>query len=613
MTYFRSVKDLEEALRVPILLRADADARFLERQDRLSGYAADVLASGRLYSRLLHALFHTRTGVSLAGQAIWVTGPWGSLAHLPWVIGLADHSARAGVTAYLAEWDPAGLFRSMIPESGLAVEGEIPAALARVGDWTSPVSTDLAGVRVLLPARPGEPRAKPVEEGRPWSLILADTLPESLDGPYPSAEGLAGVVLVAAYRDHTRYELEACAARLRDTGHRLIGLIAIGPEEAAEPLPQPPVFAREADRPLMETRPLPVFPPPEAPKPAPPVRTPEWSPPPPPPPSPPPSAQFTPSPPAPPPPSAPLTPPPPQEPTPEPPVPFEPAAPPIAPPEVEAPAVQEPVPLMTLWHERGQRHARARRAAKAVAFAGVTVGLLGVLYILFFRTLLQNYRTPVGAIPTSPADSLASGAADQGTTGEEAVSRYPGLAETRPETAGAPAREPAGTFRLPDRVPEEFEERAAPTERFVPPAVSPRQESRPGFAREESLRLANGDTVVRAPAAPAARYVLYFSSFREKVRADSAVAGLRGSGLPARSMPVIVPGQGAWYRVVMGQYTSAAEAESVGRGLIGTLLQEGSGAPTIAVAGEGGRGEPLLINAAFPDSADTNRRIEVVR
>ena len=100
----------------------------------------------------------------------------------------------------------------------------------------------------------------------------------------------------------------------------------------------------------------------------------------------------------------------------------------------------------------------------------------------------------------------------------------------------------------------------------------------------------------------------------DRMRADSVVAELRLAGLPARSLPVIVPGRGNWYRVVMGRYTSPADAESIGVSLLSSGVLPGLNGAALSVVSEGGRGEPRPLRAlAVADTADTNRRIEVVR
>ena len=221
MRYYASAEEMAASLDLPLLLRTDVDLRFLERHDRLSGYAAERPHAGRLYHRVIAALGTT----GLADRVLWVAGPWGSLEHLPWAIGLAAAMADAGLRAYLhAGWID-------LPHSGTGAAGEhFGGALgARAeslgGGPLASFPTDLQGVRVLV-AGDGAHSATISASG----LVLADTLPEELEAPCRLPDGIDGVVLVAAFRDHGVYELESCVRQLRSAGHRILGLVGMGPE-----------------------------------------------------------------------------------------------------------------------------------------------------------------------------------------------------------------------------------------------------------------------------------------------------------------------------------------------------------------------------------------------
>ncbi len=221
MRYYASAEEMAASLDLPLLLRTDVDLRFLERHDRLSGYAAERPHAGRLYHRVIAALGTT----GLADRVLWVAGPWGSLEHLPWAIGLAGAMADAGLKAYLhAE-------RIDLPHSGSGAAGEHlggalgARAASLAGGPLASFATDLQGVRVLV-AGEGAHSGTISASG----LVLADTLPEELEAPSRLPDGIDGVVLVAGFRDHGVYELESCARQLRSAGHRILGLVAMGPE-----------------------------------------------------------------------------------------------------------------------------------------------------------------------------------------------------------------------------------------------------------------------------------------------------------------------------------------------------------------------------------------------
>jgi len=222
MRYYASAETMAESLALPLLLRVDVDSRFLERHDRLSAYAAERPHAARLHHRALAAL-----GVdSWKGCVIWVTGPFGSLEHLPWAVGLAEQLTDQGLRVYLGA---KGLELPITEPGGLGEQ--IPGAL---GEWVDvhlkpglvSFATDLAGVRALAPGQGS--RTAPMS---PAALILADALPEELEGAYPDGAGIDATVLVAAFRDHGVHELESVTRGLLAAGHRVVGLVALGPQD----------------------------------------------------------------------------------------------------------------------------------------------------------------------------------------------------------------------------------------------------------------------------------------------------------------------------------------------------------------------------------------------
>lgn len=716
MSYLRSSEEMSEALGAPILLRMDPDPRFLERHDRLSHYAAETPHAGRFYYRLLEVLFGRKSGVNLGGQAVWVTGPWGSLEHLPWAVGLAEQAARAGERAYLAELDPRGVLRSMIPASQIPSEGTVPLAAARLGTWSAPVSVDLAGVRVLLTAEPGEAKAQPsAEEGRAWTLILADTLPESLEGPYPDPTGMRGVVLVAGFRDHTRHELEGSVTQLRKAGHRILGLIAIGPEgvvdlpepkkpvrlkeepktPAPEPVPAPDVAVPEVPVPGVPVPgvPVPGVPVPGVPVPGVPVPEPGPQPPKPPAPSPePPERKPGPKPPHPPkpipqPPAAP-----PQPPAPPPAQPGDPQ-PPAPPPasmsgapqraKAEGPGVPsvQSVPLLTTWRKESARREKLKLLLRVVGVIAVTAATAGIIYMMFVRRLVTGPEPELAAgdsLTTPGPDTMsarpfegaaltsgqvlgvmeedttlganaAGGANETGAAKPTGATVEPGRASENPSLtaeSGSPSESKSGSksdspsewpaSTPPNRPAEDVSGSTLPGQTTTSDLAARRDAIRPAALRD-TLRILPADSTFRRPPDPTARFarpeglrdsagraesesspttlgrssrfVVHFSSFKDKPAADSAVTALRVQGLPARSLRVAVPGEGSWFRVIMGQYASVAAAESVGRVLLGT-----NKVLSVGVAGQGGRADPVRLEIpAGADTSGTIRGVDVVR
>ncbi len=239
MRYFPSAQAAAEALEAPLLVRADADARAVTLHPRLSGYAVSIAHAARFYHRLRDVVIREGLGPGIDGKAFWVAGPPGSLEHLPWAVGLADQAARIGLRAFLAERGE-GPLRALIPSGGRLRSEGLPAAVGLLGGPLVSFSSDLEGVRLLVRARPEDRfEAGPPADRAPWCLILADGVPDDPAEPVPTAEGLAGAVLVAGYRDHAAEELLALAGRLRSAGHHLLGFAAIGPEGESSELEAP--------------------------------------------------------------------------------------------------------------------------------------------------------------------------------------------------------------------------------------------------------------------------------------------------------------------------------------------------------------------------------------
>lgn len=229
MRYYPSADAMSRALELPLLLRADPELRFLERHERVSGYAVDAPHSARLLHRVRAAL----GGEPFDSRTLLVFGPFGTLEQLPWAVGLASQLSDLAARSFL-------LSRALAEFHGGARSGEtLPAAMNPLAEeqLSGPaiaVSTDLAGVRLIVRGTASGSRAS----DSTWTLVVAETLPEVLEGPYDGPGGAAGTILVAAFRDHGVYELECAARGLKSAGHRMLGLIAIGPDgEIAEDEP----------------------------------------------------------------------------------------------------------------------------------------------------------------------------------------------------------------------------------------------------------------------------------------------------------------------------------------------------------------------------------------
>jgi septal ring-binding cell division protein DamX len=56
---------------------------------------------------------------------------------------------------------------------------------------------------------------------------------------------------------------------------------------------------------------------------------------------------------------------------------------------------------------------------------------------------------------------------------------------------------------------------------------------------------------------------IHLSSLVDKKSADALIESLRSKGISASKTPKMVPGKGVWYTVVIGKYTSSAEADAM--------------------------------------------------
>lgn len=653
MSYFPSAREAARVLGVPLLLREEPDPRAFRRHDWLGTLAVPAASAARMYVLAFDEM--ARAGRVAPGAvggslvlpgAIWVTGLWGSLAHLPWAVGLADHLARTRGRAGLIERELDGPLRALA-RAGRRIPIRLPLAEALLGGPVDAVNTDLEGVSIFL-RRSGEARA----EG--WTtdaaagdvpLVLADGLPEALEGPYPGADYVAGVILVASFRDHSRYELDAVVRRLRETGHRLLGLTAIGPEvsdaeEAAalrmeketeqsvrevarvkqgapgDTVDANPVKAEAT--PLLGTRlapagmPCPVAGPgnreadllPAAPTISP---------------SPPDAARSEAG----------------RETTPE----ATPKTTPEAMPEITSEATPEAglekglggpsahpddratILLLSTWDRLTIGRSRQRR----LAGGGVTVLLMLLVAAAFYGVALRPRLRPLswpaifpgklassrvenadvpGAVAPAVADSTISAAESTGTAAEStgAVPAWTGAAAESTGTTATLTGIAADTGRFttdPGQTPGEGSgnrlrgpapgSAPGPT---VDSAVGPPVV--PGASHTAGAGGGVSDTMAAAVTPPdggsGEQFVIHLTSFKFEAEAKMEVSALRRRGIDARSIRAEIPDRGTWYRIVTGNFATFGEAESVA-----LRLQAEGKIPYAHIAADGGRGRPVPV------------------
>ena len=648
MSYFPSAREAARVLGLPLLLREEPDPRAFRRHDWLGTLAVPAASAARLYVLAFDEM--ARAGGAAPGAvrgslvppgAIWVTGLWGSLAHLPWAVGLADHLARTRGRAGLIERELDGPLRALA-RAGRRIPIHLPLAEALLGGAVDAVNTDLEGVSIFL-RRGEEARA----EGRTTDaaagdvpLVLADGLPEALEGPYPGADHVAGVILVASFRDHSRFELDAVVRRLRETGHRLLGLTAIGPEvsdveeaaalrmeeeaeqtvrEAGGVKQEAPGAGVDAASVTAEAAPLggirlapagtpcPVVSPgimegdvpPAAAKaslPHPDAARPEAG----------------------------------RETTPE----TTPEATPETTPETTreagpdtglgGPSAQSDdratIPLLSTWDRLTIGRSRQRR----LAGGGVTVLLMLAVAAAFYGIVLRPRLRPPswpsifrgnlassrvekadvpGAVAPAAADSTISAAESTGTAGESTGSA-PAWTGAAAESTGTSAS-PAGIAADTGRVATDFGQ--TPGEESGNRLHGPAPGPAPGPAVDSAVGLpvvsgasptpgpGGGTSDTMAAVTPpdggsGERFVIHLTSFKFAAEAEMEVSALRRRGIDARSIRAEIPDRGTWYRIVTGNFATFAEAESVA-----LRLQAEGKIPYAHIAADGGRGQPVPV------------------
>ena len=220
--YYVSADEAASQLGLPLLLAAASSVAVPRLGVRLSDHAPDTVLGARLY----HRLNVTETSEPLV---LWVVSPRETVEHLGWSVGIAEHAARTGKTAYLFDLDRSSSMRALVSGDGHPLPSPVRARVERLLVRAAAVwSSDLQGVRIALPVV-RVPAGEPMEAPAEWVLVIASSLPESPQETRRISTEVDGVVLTAGIRDHTRAELESMVSALSKASSSLLGLVAMGP------------------------------------------------------------------------------------------------------------------------------------------------------------------------------------------------------------------------------------------------------------------------------------------------------------------------------------------------------------------------------------------------
>ena len=154
-----------------------------------------------------------------------------------------------------------------------------------------------------------------------------------------------------------------------------------------------------------------------------------------------------------------------------------------------------------------------------------------------------------------------------------ALVAFAGVTLLRMRSTSGPARaavRPTVTVPTPELPPEAGETAAADSSRATPvtetaprepePPASENPAPPPKVAPEETLH-----DIVNSRAAP---FAVQCGAFRNATVARREAQRLSGFGMPARALRVRIPGQGEWWRVVMGEFAEPDSALALARRLI---------------------------------------------
>jgi hypothetical protein len=573
--YFATVEEAAFQLRLPLLLTAPSAVGVPHLGSRLSEYAPRTVLGARLFHRL-------SLPPTYEPPAIWIVAPEETVEHLGWAVGLAEHVARAGRTAVLLDLDRGQPLRGVVGGNGQPLPPSVRGRLARLGvsqaaAWTS----DLQGVRIVLPV-PQVPEAPEMELSANWLLVVARTLPETIQEISLLAGNVDGVVLAAGIRDHSRQELEEIVRALRNAGGSILGMVAMGPAaERQAPELLPPAQSQSAGPALEAVAAAPIAPAPP-PQPQPPV----W------------------------PRAVPPPPPPPEPPRHEPPT-------PVAPPSIEP--RESAVALAAEWDRRSGR-ARWKRVFVTTLFA--LAGLALVAWVLMRMEILPplpgppeagrdeepategppggsvedlgdlGFETPGdGSTALTPADSLGeratpdSAGVEEATTGTGVADTYiVGMNDAPEDTSDAEHALSPDDQAVSSRPAQDAPE---PTPALVPVPVPAPSETLPAVLPPPETHPVRADTLrpIGTQTARTDSFVVHVSSFRRESDALTEIERLRSNGIEGRIVPIILEGRGRWLRIVVGNYPDSLTAVAEATRLRGAGLVSFS-----QVLGGGGRG-----------------------
>jgi hypothetical protein len=220
--YFGSAEEAASELGAPLLVAASASNAIPRAGRRLSDHAVETVLGAHLFHRL-------RLASPPLPQVLWVTAPHGTLEHIGWAVGIAEHAASTGRTAYLAFLDNVQTLQGFANGPGLLLPASILAKLAsfgiaNAGGWVS----DLQGVRLVFPITgegAGDTPPDPVRS----MVVVARAMPDGIETVQRYRSAADGVVLAAAIRDHFREELHGIAQALHGPGAPFLGVITMGP------------------------------------------------------------------------------------------------------------------------------------------------------------------------------------------------------------------------------------------------------------------------------------------------------------------------------------------------------------------------------------------------
>jgi hypothetical protein len=256
---------------------------------------------------------------------------------------------------------------------------------------------------------------------------------------------------------------------------------------------------------------------------------------------------------------------------------------------------------------------RRRRHGGILVALALAAALLGAIYVLFLRPV--GVHLPIGALRGASGNGGGAPAPEPAAIDADSASAPVATAPTgaAPTAADADsARQLFGTFAPADSLASDSQVAPAESAMVVPSdraetagslpaaeASAPRDSTAPGPPATRAAPPASiADTASAAappadttrPGSPGGPFVIHLSSFKLGEEAGREVERAAAQGLVARAVIVEVPERGTWYRIVIGDFASFAQAESAAH-----ALQARGLIPYAHIAGEGGRGTPIPV------------------